>query len=82
LTNARTIDVSFRQDAFANLRNRARYDTMHYRLEHKGKGPVVSPGDIVRRLVDEYFERVSALPDDAVGAAVRATEGRTVRKKS
>jgi hypothetical protein len=56
------------------LKDRARYETMHYRLEHKGKGKVISPADIVRRLIDDYLAKVSPIPDDAIGAALRATK--------
>jgi hypothetical protein len=54
------------------LRQRARYDTVHWRLEHGGQGHVVSAGDVARRILADYFERVSPLPDDAIGATVRA----------
>ena len=55
----------------ANLRKRARYDTLHFRLEHDGKGPTVSVPDVARRIFDEYFAQTSALPDDAIGASLR-----------
>lgn len=55
------------------LKDRARYETTHWRLEHSGRGHVVSPADIVRRLIAEYFANTSPLPDDAVGAIVRST---------
>ncbi len=56
------------------LKDRARYETLHWRLEHGGRGRVISPADIARRVLAEYFKNVSPLPDDAIGAAVRATE--------
>lgn len=56
------------------LKSRAAYETLHYRIEHKGRGPVISPGDIVRRLIEKYFKEVSALPDDAIGAMLRKTK--------
>lgn len=53
------------------LKDRARYETMHWRLEHRGQGHAVSAADIVRRLIAEYFTNTSPLPDDPIGAAVR-----------
>lgn len=76
LTNAVDLNVKFPPQQLRNLRDRARYETMHWRLEHRGRGHVISPADIVRRVVAEYFDRVSAMPDDAIAAALRATEPR------
>lgn|ERR1035437_568272 len=58
------------------LRDRAKYETMHWRLEHGGHGRAFSPGDVARSIINEYFENVSPLPEDEIGAAVRAA-GRT-----
>jgi hypothetical protein len=72
LADGARFDLVFRRDALQNLRARARYETVHYRLEHNGKGHVTTPGDIIRRLVDEYFEKVSPMPDDEIAVAMRA----------
>lgn len=72
LHGGQTIEVKFRPDALRDLRQRARYETTRYRLAHDGKGHIITPHDIIRRIVDEYFEKVSALPADGVGSALRA----------
>lgn len=76
LSDGVTKEVKFRKDAFKSLHDRARYETLRYRIQHGGKGHVVTWSDIVRRLVDDYFEKVSALPADAVGKALRALDRR------
>lgn len=53
------------------LKQRARYETMHWRIEHGGHGKVISPADIVRRLIADYQSKVSPLPNDAIGNMLR-----------
>jgi hypothetical protein len=67
-----SIFLTLQPDVLLKLRKRARYETMKRRLANKGRGHSISPGDILRRLADEYFASVSELPDDAVGTAVRS----------
>ena len=70
------LPVKMHPALFLALNDRARYDTLHWRLEHDGQGRVISPQDIVRRLIVEYFKNVSPVPDDAIGAVVRAEKRR------
>jgi len=65
------LPVKMPPEHLSGLKNRARYETTHWRLEHSGRGHVVSPADIVRRLIAEYFANTSPLPDDAIGALVK-----------
>lgn len=72
---AMTLPVKFTPETFRQLRQRASYETMRWRLEHGGKGYEISAQDIVRRLVSQFFRREAAIPDDAVGRAVRERSG-------
>ena len=68
-----TLFLKLRPDRIRDLQLRARYETLHWRVEHHGKGHVISSQDIARRLIDEFFENVSPLPADAIGNAIRST---------
>lgn len=72
LEDAEDMEIKLPRSLKAALRNRAAYETMKARLQGGGRGRSVSAGDIARRAVGHYFTRVSALPDDTIGAAVRA----------
>jgi hypothetical protein len=70
LIGALTLPVKLMPNDLRDLRARARYETMRWRLEHNGKGRAISAQDIVRRLVASYFRREPAIPNDAIGRAV------------
>lgn len=65
------LPIRLQPEMLENVKLRALYDTAHYRVEHGGQGRVVSPADVARRILKEYFEKNSPCPDDPIGEAVR-----------
>lgn len=68
---AETLHVKLLPATLAQLKTRARYETVRWRVENGGKGRAISPQDVVRRVIEDYFRVVRATPDDAVGRALK-----------
>ena len=66
-----TLPVKLSRPRLKDLRRRAQYETLRWRLEHGGKGRVISAQDIVRRQIDNLFRTAPAVPDDAIGRMVK-----------